>query len=324
MTVKSQKNIKHHVGRLAGAHGRVVVVAVALAAPLATLGLASPAMATPKGEFAVFADCPLSTHGVEGCIVAKTESGKFIIGKRTVPIENVITLQGGTREGNPCNFPFSGTGECRVPFVGAADGNTLSKTPQNVPGGLLNLIKCKEISNKFEREFCEAIFEKGILGVTATTELAVPASSIGLSEAALFQPVLSEVFGIPALQLPVKVKLNNPLLGEACYIGSNTEPIVLNLISGTTNPPKPNEPITGNPGTPESNEEGTILTISHNKLVDNSFAAPRANGCGGSFSSLIDPLLNRSLGLPSAAGHNTAILEGTLKLANAEAVRNSE
>jgi hypothetical protein len=186
------------------------------------------------------------------------------------------------------------------------------------------LIKCKEISNKSEREFCEAIFEKGILGVTATAELAAPASSIGLSEPALFEPVLSEAFGIPALQLPVKVKLTNPLLGEKCYIGSEAEPIVLKLITGKTKPPKPNEPITGAPGTIESNEEGTILTISHNKLVDNSFAAPGVNGCGGSFSGQIDPLVNKALGLPSPAGTNTAILEGTLKQAGAEAVRNHE
>ncbi len=313
--------VKHHVGRLAVIRGRVVVVAVALAVPLVS---ASPALATPKGEFAVFADCPLSNSSVEACIVAKTESGKFIIGKRTVPIESVITLQGGLENENPCNFPFAGKGECRAPFVGAADGNTLSKTPQNVPGGLFNLINCKEIKNEFERKVCEAIFENKLTGVTATTELAVPASSIGLSEPALIEPVLSEVFGIPALFLPVKIKLSNPLLGGSCYIGSNAEPIKLNLITGKTNPPKPNEPITGKTGNLESNEAGNLLTISGNKLVDNSFAAPGVNGCGGSFSSLLDPIINAELGVPSAAGTNTAILEGTLKQAGAEIVRAHE
>jgi hypothetical protein len=324
MIVQS-KNIKHHVRRLADIHRRAAAVAVALAAPLATLGLASPATATPKGEFAVFAGCPVSNPNVQGCIVAKTESGKFIIGQRTVPIENVITLQGGFEEANPCNFPFQGKGECRLPFVGAAAGyETLSKTAQNVPGGLLNLVNCKEITNKGERELCEFFFEKGITAVTATTELAVPASSIGLSEAALLEPILSEAFGIPALQLPVKIKLDNPLFGKKCYIGSNAEPIVLNLITGKTNPPKPNTSITGNPGELESNEAGNLLTVSGNKLVDNSFAAPGTNGCGGFFSSLIDPLLNKALGLPSAAGTNTAILEGTLKQAGAESVRAHE
>ena len=317
--------MSHKDRMIVGICRRTLVVAMALTASLVAVGgAASPALATPTGEFAVFADCPLSHPELAGCLSAKTESGKFIIGNRTVPIENAITLQGGFEEENPCNYPFQGKGECRMPFVAAADGNTLSKTAQNVPGGLLNLVKCKEISNKYEREFCEAIFEKGALGVTATAELAAPASSIGLSEAALFEPILSEAFGIPALQLPVKVKLSNTLLGESCYIGSNAEPIVLNLITGKTNPPKPNESITGNPGTIEGNEEGTILTVSHNSLVDNSFAAPGVNGCGGSFSSVIDPLVNKALGLPSAAGTNTVILEGTLKQASPEAVRNHE
>jgi hypothetical protein len=315
---------KKYLTQVSSLRRQALFALITLAASLGVLSAASPAMATPKGEFAVFADCPLSNPNVHGCIVGKTESGKFIIGKRTVPIENPITLQGGFEEENPCNYPFQGKGECRLPFIGAADGNTLSKTAQNVPGGLLNLVKCKEISNKYEREFCEHVFEKGILGVTATTELAAPASSIGLSEAALLEPILSEAFGIPALQLPVKVKLTNTLLGEACYIGSNAEPIVLNLITGKTNPPKPNEPITGNTGELTSNEEGNLLTISGNKLVDNSFAAPGVNGCGGSFSSVIDPLVNASLGLPSAAGTNTAILEGTLKQAAAKTVKNHE
>jgi hypothetical protein len=305
--------------------GYVVVVAVALAASLATLGLASPALATPKGEFAVFAGCSLSNPSVEGCLVAKTESGEFVIGthKTQVPIEKTITLQGGFEEEVEAEF--------RMPFVEAAAGHeTLSKTPQNVPGGLLNLIKCKEITNKFEREFCEAIFEKGPLGVTATTELALPAppaslSSIFLSEASLSEPVLYEAFGIPALGLPVKIKLENPLLGNECYIGSSTEPVVLKLTTGTTKPPLPNKSITGKIGTFESNAEGTILTIKGNSLVDNLFAVPVAKGCGGkAFEALLDPIINAKLGLPSPAGNNTAILNNTLKQAGRGAVERSE
>jgi hypothetical protein len=301
--------------------GRTLVVAMTLTASLGVLSVASPALAAPKGEFAVFADCPLSNPNVEGCIVSKTESGEFIIGKRTVPIENTITLQGGFEGENPCNFPFQGKRECRLPFVGAADGNTLSKTPQPVPGGLLGIIKCNEIENPFLRNLCETIEKSKFNAVNATTELAAPASTIGLSEAALLNPVLSEAFGIPALLLPVKIKLDNSFLGKECYIGSNTEPIILNLITGTTKPPAPNKSITGKTGTLESNAEGNILTVNHNTLVDNSFAAPGATGCGGIFSFLIDPIVNASIGLPSAAGHNTAILNNTLKQAGAEVVR---
>jgi hypothetical protein len=316
--------IKHYVEHLTTGRKQALVIVIALTASLAALSVAAPALAAPKGEYAAFADCPLSNAGVQGCIVGRTESGKFILGKRTVPIEKTITLQGGFEEENPCNYPFQGKGECRLPFVGAADGNTLSKTPQNVPGGLIGMVNCSAITNSSLRELCEAIEKSKANAVTATTELAAPASSIGLSEAALFEPILSEAFGIPALSLPVKVKLDNPLLGEACYIGSEAEPITLKLITGKTNPPAPNKSITGHLGEITSRAEGGILVIKNNSLVDNSFAAPGANGCGGSFSSLIDPLVDAQLGLPSAAGNNTAILEGTLEQASAELAKEHE
>lgn len=59
-------------------------------------------------------------------------------------------------------------------------------------------------------------------------------------------------------------------------------------------------------------------------LVNNSFAAPGAKGCGGIFSFLVDPFVNSIVGLPSPAGTNTAVLEGKLQTAEANAVRESE
>lgn len=305
-----------------------IVAAVALAAPLATLGLASPAIAAPTGEYAAFYDCPLSNPSVEACIAGKTESGEFVIGTRKtkVPIEKAITLQGGLEEEVAAEF--------RNPFVEAADDNTLSKTPQKVPGGLLG-IKCSEIKGEGKheeeaRKRCEKTFEEGILGVHATTELALPAppatlGSIFLSEASLAEPLLYEVYGIPALGLPVKVKLENQLLGNECYIGSSTEPIVLKLTTGTTKPPPPNEPITGSPGEFGSRGEGRILVISKNSLVDNLFAVPGVKGCGGkALEGVIDPIVDAKLGLPSPAGYNTAILNGTLEQTGSEAARESE
>ena len=293
-----------------GVRVRVMLAAAALAAMLGALSVASPAFATPKGEYAVFADCPLTTATI--CIHASTESGEFIVGKKTVPITKTITLQGGLNET-----------ETGFVFVGAKDGNTLTKVPQNVPGGLSGLVNCTAIKGsglleKLERGSCEAIFENGLTGVSATTELAAPASSIQISLGALLGGVGT------ALQLPVKVHLENPLLGSSCYIGSNAAPIVLPLTTGTTSPPPPNKPIKGNPGELTFNEEGTILTVLKNSLVNNSYAAPATNGCGGIFEFLIGPIINSSLGVPSTAGHNTAILNGTLKQAGSEIVKEHE
>ena len=283
---------------------------VTVAVPVALMAMASTALAVthhPKGEFAQFADCPLSNPGTIACILGKTESGEFVVGKEAVPIAKVITLQGavgvvGGKEG----------------FIGAEDGNTLSKTPQKVPGGLAGLVKCNEIGNLIERIACEVVFENGITGVNATTELAAPAGSIGINTNNLIEETGT------GLSLPVKVHLENPFLGSSCYIGSNAHPIVIELTTGTTKPPAPNKPISGSVGEPTLGPGGSLLTLKNNKLVNNSFAAPGVEGCGGVFSLLVDPIVDLKLGVPAAAGHNTAILKGTLQEANAEAVLESE
>ncbi len=113
-----------------------------------------------------------------------------------------------------------------------------------------------------------------------------------------------------ALSLPVKVHLENPLLGRECYIGSNADPIVLSLTTGTTNPPPPNKPISGSMGLISEKDEFAFAEIAEHTQVGNSFSAPAATGCGGPLSFLIDPLINSKIGLPSPAGYNTIIHNG--------------
>lgn len=290
---------------------------VGLLAAFVALASASSALATehnPKGDYAQFNQCPLSNTAANLCLFAQTESGEFIVGKKTVPIKNTITLQGGVHVIKKLGMIVG------YEFIGAENGVTLSDPGQSVPGGLAGLVNCNEISNFFERLACEVVFENHFTGVTATTELAAPASTIGISIQNLIEGTGT------ALELPVKVKLGNPLLGESCYIGSNSAPIPLPLTTGTTSPPEPNKPIEGKVGTVENPEkdEFNLSIVRENTLVNNSFAAPEAEGCGGLFSFLIDPLVDAKLGVPSAAGHNTAILSGTLKDANAAAVKASE
>jgi hypothetical protein len=285
---------------------------VVVAALVASLAVASSALATehhPKGLFAPFAQCPLSNKAVESCTVAVTSSGEFDVGKRSVPIVKPITLQGGFSE-NP------ETGE--LTFYGAENGETLSKVALPVPGGIFNVV-APEFLPKWLQEIFNNFINEGFTGVTATTELAKPASNIKLS-------ILNLIFeeGV-ALQLPVKVKLDNVFLGSGCLVGSSSHPIILNLTTGTTSPPEPNKPIKGSAGKLEILEEGALVRLLGGSLVDNSFAAPGASGCGGFLlEGLIDPAVNAALGLPAAAGHNTAILSGKLESAAAAAVRASE
>jgi hypothetical protein len=286
----------------------IVAVAVALAAPLAISSSALASEHHPTGEFAPFADCPLSNASVELCILAETTSGEFTVGKKTVPINKTITLQGGV-------IVNKTTGQFE--FVAAENGNTLSKTALSVPGGLLGIEAPKSWPKELQ-EFFNEFINKGFTGVTETTELAKPASTIGLNiDNLIFEEGT-------ALELPVKVKLGNVLLGESCYVGSEADPIVLKLTTGTTSPPAPNKPIKGSAGTLTLNESFTLTTLTGGSLVDNSFAAPEATGCGGYFSGLVDPLVDSILGVPAAAGHNTAILTGKLQNADAAAVKASE
>jgi hypothetical protein len=302
-----------HAGRKADSRLRTLIVVAASIASLAVLGGASPALATehhPTGDFTPFADCPLSNPAVEQCIVANTTGGEFKIGTRTVPISGTVTLQGGTHEDS------SGALE----FFGAEDGNTLSKTELFVPGGLLGVV-APEALPKFLQEAIDKLVSEGLAEVTATAELAKPASEIGISDINL----LTEE-GV-ALTLPVKVKLSNTFLGSKCYIGSSSNPVYLNLTTGTTAPPEkgtPNKPIKGTRGSIVFKDEFNIVDLTGSSLVDNSFSAPKASGCGGLLAILINPAVNIELALPSPSGYNTAILNGSLEQANAEATLASE
>jgi len=271
---------------------------------------ASQALASshhPTGEFSHLGECPLSHPALTFCLYAESNDGYFTIGKKNVPLKNPVILQGGLEVNEE---------ETEGVFVGAENGDTLSKTPQTVPGGLLG-VEAPTWWPIWLRNLFNEYINKGLTGVTATVELAAPASSILVDPEALANEEGT------ALSLPVKIKLSNAFLGNNCYLGSNSKPITIDFTTGETSPPPPNEPIHGSAGEATIGEMG-LITLSGGAFVNNSFAAPGANGCGGLFSFLIDPFVNSLVGLPSPAGTNAAVLEGKFQLAFAELVRASE
>jgi hypothetical protein len=281
---------------------KLFIAAAIVAAMLVPASQAGAASHSPTGEFAQFGECPLSHPALTACIFSESNGGFFQIGKKNVPLKNPVILQGGL-EGSL--------------FVSAENGDTLSKTPQPVPGGLLG-IEAPAWWPKFLRDLFNETINNGFTGVTATVELAGPASAIKINTLNLI------IENGTALSLPTKIKLSNPFLGSNCYIGSNSSPVVIDFTTGATSPPPPNTSIHGSKGTVTVNGAGTLVTLSGGQLVNNSFAAPGANGCGGLFSFLIDPFVNSIVGLPSPAGTNTAILEGVLKTGEPNAVRATE
>jgi len=288
---------------------RLLLAGVVIAAMLVPASASASGPYHPTGPFAPFSDCPLSHSPLLSCIFSESGGGAFTIGKKTVPIVNPVILQGGIESLN------EETGN--AVFVAAEDGDTLVKTPQPVPGGLLG-ITAPAWWPKFLRDLFNETINNGFTGVTATVELAAPASSILVN----FNN-LAGGKGV-ALGLPTKIKLSNPFLGSNCYIGSNSKPVTFQFTSGTTSPPPPNTPITGKPGELSIEAEGAIINIQGGLLVDNAFAAPGATGCGGLFSFLVDPFVNSIVGVPSPAGTNTASLEGKISLASPAAVKASE
>jgi len=278
------------------------VLAVGLVASLVLLVAAASASAAK--EFEVFKQCPIEKPETEvsSCFYSKTTGGETAIGKTKVPIVNPIVLQGGL---NAEGFAF----------VEAKNGESLLKAAQPVPGGLLGIV-APEFFPKWLQEIFNKFINEGALGVTATTEL------VGKPEVIL--PFYLEE-RTPAVSLPVRVKLSNGFLGNNCYIGSKGSQIKLELTTGETKPPKPNKPIKGKIGTASVGAEGAILVIKGSELVDNSFSVPTATGCGSQFlflgEILVDGAVNLKLGLPSAAGNNTAILTGGSELAGAEVVK---
>jgi hypothetical protein len=294
--------IRDHLRRLAGLRTAVLGMGTA---SLLVLAVAAPAMATPKGDFAVFAQCPLSNPSVNLCFFVQSTGKEFIIGNKTVPVNQTITLQGGSILNEETGAET---------FVGAANGETLSKTPLVVPGGLTGIV-APTWWPKWLQEWFNKQINEGLTGVTATAELV---GNPGISRTnLLFQE------GV-ALSLPVRLHLNNAILGSSCYLGSKAHPVTFNLTSGTTSPPAPNTPISGAVGELEFKDEFQLVIIKGNRVVDNAFSAPGTEGCGGLLSFFINPLVESILGVPAAAGHNTAILEGSLQNATAEAVKASE
>jgi len=257
---------------------RLVPAGVTLLAAAAMLAIAAPAQAGLQQEMAIFDDCPVNAPNVITCVYSPVTSGEFKLGGKTVAINKTVLLQGAISSVSP-------------DLVAAVDGDTLSKTPLTVPGGLLGI--------------------EGLGGeVTATAELAGPVELNGAN--------LLKRSGT-AVSLPLKVKLDNPLLLNQCYIGSESQPVHPRLTTGTTSPPGPNKPISGSVGK-FSFAAGQRITIVPASLVDNAFSVPGATGCG-LLPLLLDPLVDLISGVPAVAGHNAAIMNGALETAPVQAVK---
>ena len=254
------------------------VAAVAAMALLAPL--ASAAETAPGYE--QFKGCPTPAESPSSviCIRSDVTGGTLQMGSKEVPVEHPLTISGGV-DGEFENFT-----------PGPEGG--LTPVKQKVPGGVI-----------------------GLTGLTALLEF--------FGSEALTLYGIAELAGTPtnfafnSVTLPIKVHLVTPsgVLGNTCYIGSNSNPIVLNLITGTTEPPPPNEPITGKEAEISFDGEKEIFHLDNGTFVDNSFAVPGASGCVlklfGFIPISLNGFVNEQAELPSPAGKNSAIQDFDLE-----------
>jgi hypothetical protein len=265
---------KNHLAKLFGALA-MAVMAAALMAPFAQA-------TTPAPGYEQFAGCPSPSENpiITSCQRSVIQKGSIVkIGSKEVPIENPITLSGGTDE-NLENFSANAKG-----------GLTVVK--QKVPGGVI-----------------------GLTGLTWLLEF--------LGSEALTLYAATEAAGLPKitslqeLSTPVKVHLINGVLGNNCYIGSFTSPIVFHLTTGKSGK------LTGTPPKISFQESPEILFAKEGKYVDNTFSAPGASGCVltlfGFIPISINGLVNSQSGLPAASGTNETTQIITTEVAASESV----
>ncbi len=291
---------------LAGIPKRIFVTAAMMF--IVSLTAASSALAVRP--FEKFAQCPTEIPVVRDCLAGLTTSGEIAIGNTRMLITQPITIQGAMIS---TNNPERPTQSFLIP---AKNGESLSKTEMNVPGGLFRVANCSQIRGRDffrrgARKQCERAFGNRLTRVTATPEPVANEHNPAL----LDSRSLNEEEGT-ALTLPLRIHLKNPFLGQGCYIGSESNPIELHLSTGTSGTIKGKRGMASTVSETLEGQEEPILSLhlSENSLVDNTFTVPVAEGCGEffGFTGFLDSIVNQKFGLPSGAGSNIAKLEGEL------------
>ncbi|ASR34700.1 hypothetical protein BAY61_06580 [Prauserella marina] len=275
----------------------LVATGVAAAAGAAVIAGAVPASAaeppTLAGAWAPLNRCPvdapamLAADGAQTaalCLAASGDSGTMQIGGKTVPVGKTDLQFGVTRAGSTFT-------------VVSPSGGALSSAPVKVPGGLLNLMCPSDIP--VISGICDRLADAKLNAITAYVEPAGAPSQ--------FNFVAGIGVDQPIVNLPIKIRLDNPILGSNCYLGSNSNPIVLRP-ANTTRPAV--APV-------RFDEDGTLdpagqmgyVGASGADQADNTFSVPGANGCG--LFGALDWAVNLQLGLPSPAGENSFVLNST-------------
>jgi len=268
---------------------------------LAMLVTASSASAVElKGHWNTVNRCPVDDPlvlaapgdtGVALCVASSSPGGSIKLGKMEATATGATNLQFA--------IVTSTEGDLSFTAVSPAGGAIISE-PTKVKGGLLN-ISCGDGPDPLSiRAICRTLLEDSPLNkVTATVESAGPITDFDL--------VAGLQEGLPILTMPVKIKLNNPLLGGNCYIGSNENPIVLRPANtDMSNAQAQFGQFNHETGEDDPDGEMAVIGVAGAVQGDSSFEVPKAKGCG--LLNIFDGAINQRVGLPAAAGVSELVL----------------
>ena len=273
---------------------RFAAVAAAFATAAAVVTATAPAAAaaappTLAGLWAPLNRCPvdapamLAADGVSvssSCVSSSAATGTIKLGSTTITT-GATDLQLGL-------VNTEGVYTTVAPSGGAVIG-----APVDIPGGILGLMCPSKIP--VISDICNKVVNSPLNRVTATIESAGAPRDFDLAAGV--------TTGAPILTLPVKIRLSNPFLEPNCYIGTNSNPILLKPANLTA----PTASVVGfnADGSPNPAGEMGYLSLTASQ-GDSTFAVPGATGCG--LFGLLSGAVNLKQGLPSAAGRNSLVL----------------
>ncbi|CAM5550461.1 hypothetical protein [Streptomyces pilosus] len=262
---------------------------------LASLGTATAAEPRLNGEWGPFTRCPvdapamLAADGLAKtpqCVVSTSASGSIKLGKTTV-VTGRTNLQMGIVQN------ADGTSSVVAPPSGALIADSAT-----VPGGLLGLMCPSNVP--VITAICKSLDNSTLNRITATVE------SVGAPYA--FDQTAGILTDLPIVALPVRIHLENPLLGGKCYIGTAANPILLR--PENRNYPEFGMSFFSGDGTPDEAGEMSRINLTGATQNDSVFSVPAATGCGLDVG-LINAAVNAKTGLPSASGNNSLTLNDT-------------
>ncbi len=297
---------------------------VTIAAAAAVAGLAAPALAkspapaartthneqgpgypSPGGIYRPFTNCPLNNldmHEVKvgggalaACVAGNATSGSVTLGTITTQVTEPVNVQFGFSfpPGDITNYPAP----AYPPLAG--ESAILSTKPDLIPESLTTALGCATATNPTIEHICEQAWARGGI-FNQVYALAQEAGELSN-------------FKLLKWTQPVKFQLVNPLLGRDCYIGTDSDPIVLNPALSLG--PRGKSTTEWDPD-PTAHPDTFVIALAGAVASDTTFSAPGVLGCGpgGIANIAVDEALDASSGLPAASG-NSLTLNGRFDVA---------